>query len=46
MIFDIEQLNLGGGMNVGSGVFTVPKSGIYTFYFQGTANGCDPFSTG
>jgi len=39
MKFDVEKLNLGGGMNIGSGVFTVPKSGIYTFSFQGTADG-------
>jgi len=28
MTFSVEKLNLGGGMNLGSGVFTVPKSGI------------------
>jgi len=39
MKFDVEKLNLGGGMNIGSGVFTVPKAGTYTYSFQGTANG-------
>jgi len=46
MKFDVEKLNLGGGMNIGSGVFTVPKAGIYTFSFQGTADGVSTDSTG
>lgn len=37
--FNVEQLNVGGGMNSSSGVFTVPKAGIYEFTFKGSAIG-------
>jgi len=33
--FEKEYLNLGGGMNLASGVFTAPKAGIYAFTFKG-----------
>jgi C1q-related factor len=33
--FETERLNVGGGMNIASGIFTVPKSGIYFFSFSG-----------
>jgi len=39
MKFDVEKLNLGGGMNIGSGVFTAPKAGIYAFTFKGSGRG-------
>jgi len=39
MVFDVEKLNLGGGMNLASGVFTAPKAGIYAFSFKGPGRG-------
>ena len=35
MPFEKEYLNLGGGMNLASGVFTAPKAGTYAFFFKG-----------
>ena len=37
--FKIVRLNLGGGMNVSTGVFTAPTSGIYHFDFFTLKNG-------
>lgn len=31
--FDLVKINLGGGFNSSSGVFTTPKSGFYKFMF-------------
>jgi len=39
MPFEKEYLNLGGGMNLASGVFTAPKAGIYAFTFKGLGSG-------
>jgi len=39
MPFTKEYLNLGGGMNFGSGVFKAPKAGVYAFSFRGDAAG-------
>ena len=33
--YNILRLNVGGGMNIISGNFTAPKSGIYFFLFSG-----------
>lgn len=33
--FEIEQLNVGGAMELSSGIFTAPKSGIYHFSLSG-----------
>lgn len=39
MPFELERLNVGGAMNLASGVFTAPKAGSYSFAFSAVANG-------
>lgn len=39
MTFDTPDLNIGGSFNPGTGVFTVPADGIYTFNITYLANG-------
>ena len=36
--FEIELLNLGGAMNIATGVFTAPFDGIYHFEFSSLKN--------
>ncbi len=35
--YQVTHLNLGNAMNVGSGVFTAPKTGVYHFHFSAYA---------
>lgn len=34
MKYEVERLNLGNAMNIDTGIFTVPKTGIYHFTFS------------
>jgi len=35
--FDMEHVNLGNAFNAKSGIYTVPKSGLYLLFFKGMA---------
>jgi len=37
--YNVEKLNVGGGMDLEKGVFTAPIAGIYSFTFKGSAIG-------
>jgi len=39
MNFQVERLNIGGGMNLGTGIFTAPASGFYYFAFSAVKGG-------
>ena len=39
LTFEVERLNLGGAMNINTGVFTAPCSGTYHFSFAFMKNG-------
>ena len=36
--YDRQELNVGGGMNANTGIFTAPKTGIYQFTFRAISN--------
>ena len=40
--FEVERLNIGGAMNLTTGVFTVPVSGVYHFSFTTRSNSDRP----
>ena len=37
--FEVTRLNVGGAMNLTSGIFTVPRPGIYFLSFSGISEG-------
>ncbi len=40
--FQLEKLNIGGAMNLGSGTFTAPRPGTYFFSFSGISESGSP----
>ena len=39
VVFDIVDLNIGGGYNIHTGVFTPPVAGLYFFSMYANSNG-------
>ena len=35
--FELTRLNIGGAIDVGSGIFTAPRDGVYSFQFSAVA---------
>jgi len=46
MTFQVERLNVGNAMNLGSGVFKTPKAGTYSFSFSGVRYGSSSLPQG